>query len=432
MKQFITFAIALLITTSSFAQKKELKVAKKALKKNSYIMAINALSTAKPLINEGTKDKYKAQYYFFLGKANYANGTTPQNFTAATEAFNSLFGLNNKASSKYTTEANNIVLKIKNSIYDAASQKFNEAIKTAKENPDKSATLYVQSAEKFNEVYEISKHVDTVALHQSARSYFFAKKYQKSIDLSNQLLDLGYTGLGTQYKALNVVNSQPIYFNTKKEMDRNVKMKLAKDPEVVVFKSQRGFLLKMIAKSYVNLNQNEKALEAIAVAKKESPDDYGLLVDEANVYYAMDNKVMFKEKLEEATKLNPTDATLHFNIGVMKGELGDPNGAVESYKKAIELKPDYFDAYNNIGAVTLEKAAPLVEEMNNTKDFDKYDQLQAKQLKIYKEALPFYEKAFEIDNSRVSVVQTLMGIYSNLEMDDKAKDMKAVYDNLKN
>ena len=30
-------------------------------------------------------------------------------------------------------------------------------------------------------------------------------------------------------------------------------------------------------------------------------------------------------------------------------KLARPNDALASYKKAIELKPDYFQAYNNLG-----------------------------------------------------------------------------------
>lgn len=188
----------------------------------------------------------------------------------------------------------------------------------------------------------------------------------------------------------------------------------------------------MIAKNYIALKDNEKALEYIKQAQKDTPNDYGLLVDEANVYYAMGDNVKFKEKLEEAVKINPSDPTLFYNIGVMKMDLNDNEGAIESYKKAIKLKPDYAEAYNNIGAAILKKAEPIIEEMNqNLSNFDKYDALQAKQFDVYREALPYYEKAYEFDSSNISIVRTLLGIYENLEMSEKQKALQEVYQGMK-
>ncbi len=430
MKQIITLTLVLFISFTSFAQKKELKAAKKAIAGTNYSGAITSLKMAKPLL-DGAKEKYKIEYYYLLGKAIYATGKDVSKYDATMEAFNTLLKLENNPKAKYSVEANNIILDIKNSIYQDAVADYKRAAVDFKENPELANPLYEEASIKFNKVYEISKHTDTIALFQSARASFYGKKHEKAIEVSNQLLELGFTGAGTQYSATSVVNGATEYFPTKEDMDKKVAMKLFTDPKTSVFESQRGFIHKMIINAYRGLEQNEKALEAVGRAKEESPNDYGLLVDEANVYYAMGNKEMFKSKLEEAIKINDTDASLFFNIGVMKAELGDNKGAIESYKKAIEIDPKYFDAYNNIGAAVLEDAAAIVEEMNNTTNDAKYDQLQKQQEDVYRNAMPYYEKAFQLNNEAISVVQTLMGIYYNLEMDDKAKEMKTIYDSLK-
>ena len=110
---------------------------------------------------------------------------------------------------------------------------------------------------------------------------------------------------------------------------------------------------------------------------------------------------------------------------------GNLEEAIKSFEKAVELKPDYGDAYNNIGAAIIEKATPIIDEMNKSlSDFDKYDSLQKQQFEIYKEALPYYEKAYELNSESLSVIQTLMGLYENLEMTDKLNEIKAVYEKL--
>ena len=42
--------------------------------------------------------------------------------------------------------------------------------------------------------------------------------------------------------------------------------------------------------------------------------------------------------------------------------------AITHFQKAIELQPDYSDAYNNIGAAIIEKTKPIVEEMQVSSD----------------------------------------------------------------
>jgi tetratricopeptide (TPR) repeat protein len=433
MKKIITLLVVILISSASFAQKSELKAAQKSLDANNFTEAISLLKGAESLI-AGAKDKYKTQYYFLLGKAFYANGTNPDGFVNASKAFNTLLNLEDKGTKKYSNEVGALLNTMVQNVADKASTSYNEGIELIKDDSTKEEAhkLFSKAGKNFEQVYVLSKK-DTAFLQNAGLSYYFAEEYNKSVDTYQSLLDTGYTGISTSYSATSVVNDQKVSYTSKKDMDGQVKLKLVKDPQVVVRKSQRNELIKMIAKNYIALKDNEKALTAILEAKKVSPNDYGLLVDEANIYYAMGDNKKFKEKLEEAVKINPTDETLHYNIGVMKMELGDNVGAIESFNEAIKLKPDYGEAYNNIGAAILTKAEAIVEEMNNSlSDFNKYDRLQAQQFEVYKEAMPYYEKAFEFDKSNKSIVQTLLGIYENLEMNDKLKEMKAVYDTMRN
>ena len=51
---------------------------------------------------------------------------------------------------------------------------------------------------------------------------------------------------------------------------------------------------------------------------------------------------------DKAISLNPDyDATVYYNRGSLKYNLGDLDGALSDYDKAISLNPDYAEAYNN-------------------------------------------------------------------------------------
>jgi tetratricopeptide (TPR) repeat protein len=431
MKKIFVLIALFSISLMTLAQKNELKAVGKALDGNQFSEALSLLKTAEPLVMADSKGKYTAQYYMFLGKAYYANGTMPENAAKAASAFNKVVELEKSGSKKYSEEAGNLLNNLIQDIASKGSTLYDKANGMDEDSKDRANELFGQAAGYFEQVYRLSPR-DTTFYQNAAYVLFRGGQYQKSIDMYNELLGMGYTGSGTTYTATSTVNEQVVGFASKEEMDRQVKMGLAKDPKVNTTEPQTVDIMKMISKGYISLEQNDKALEAIAQARELAPSDYGLLVDEAYVYYNMGDKEKFRENLEKAISIKPDDYILHYNIGVMKGETGDINGAISSYNKAIELNPKFANAYSNLGAVILDKAKPIVEEMNNSlSDFDKYDRLQAQQLDVYREALPYYEKAYEIDAQNINTVQTLIGIYEQLEMYDKSKALKAVRDQLK-
>ena len=53
----------------------------------------------------------------------------------------------------------------------------------------------------------------------------------------------------------------------------------------------------------------------------------------------------------KALQIAPKDPEIHLCLGNNFNQLGDFEGAVSSYKKAIFLKPDYVQAYFNLGFI---------------------------------------------------------------------------------
>ena len=55
------------------------------------------------------------------------------------------------------------------------------------------------------------------------------------------------------------------------------------------------------------------------------------------------------ECFEKAIELKPDYAEAYGNMGIVLGIMKRLDEAVKCFEKAIELKPDYADAYSNIG-----------------------------------------------------------------------------------
>jgi len=56
----------------------------------------------------------------------------------------------------------------------------------------------------------------------------------------------------------------------------------------------------------------------------------------------------------QAINIKPDYADAYYNRGIAKKNLGDYQGAIADYNQAIKIKPDYADAYNNRGLAKYE------------------------------------------------------------------------------
>ena len=61
------------------------------------------------------------------------------------------------------------------------------------------------------------------------------------------------------------------------------------------------------------------------------------------------------DSYKKAIKIKPDHADAYLNIGVALQDKGDLDAAIDSYKKTLKIKPDCADAYLNIGAALKDK-----------------------------------------------------------------------------
>ncbi|MDV7188480.1 hypothetical protein R3X25_14415 [Lutibacter sp. TH_r2] len=424
MRKQVLFAAALVLSVAVFGQKNELKTAEKAVKAGDFATALTVINQAESLIGAADQ-KTKAKFYYLKGKALYQNGKV-SDLKETAGALRQLINFENETNKqKYSSEFKEIINKLVEANRTKANTSYEKALAT------KAPEDYSASAKSFYNIYVLSPK-DTSFLDNAALLYTLGKDYDKSIALYDDLLETGYTGIETVFTATNIESGEKLSYADKKSRDNQIKFKIAENPGVEVKETRRPSIYKNLASAYSGKNDEKKALEIVKKGREEFPTDYILLIEEANLNFKLGDEAKFKELLEKAIELNPTEPALYYNVGVMNLNQKNIEEAVINFKKAIELKPDYGDAYNNIGATILLKAEPIIEEMNkNLSNFDKYDELQAKQLEVYKEAVPYYEKAYNLDKNNIGVVQTLIGLYENLENTDKLKELKEVYEGLK-
>lgn len=177
---------------------------------------------------------------------------------------------------------------------------------------------------------------------------------------------------------------------------------------------------------------NEKSLEVINEGLDKFPNDGVLQKNRINVLIGLEKIDEARADLIKAIEAEPDNANLHFTLGVLWEELDSLDKAAEAYKAAIAVDPDHFESNFNYGVILINKANETIKERNNL-GMSKADQRKAKELgpKIMenlKEAMPQWERVYEIKPDETQAIETLAYIYTQLDMPEKANEMQEKLD----
>lgn len=407
-KQILALTVGLM-SVAMFAQKKELRDAEKALKSSDFTTAASNLQSIEGML-DSMDEKYKAQYYFL--KAQTLAGKNE--LQKAAEMYNTLFDYEKQiGKDKYTKEAEPML----NAIIQKVSQR---AINFYNNDKD-----YKNAAKDFYLTYKLSP-TDTSFLFNAAVSASLAKEYDSSLEYYKELQNIGYTGITTQYFAVSKETGEKENVGSLSNQKTYVKLGTHSNPTSENTESKQGEIIKNIGYILINQGKTDEAITAIQEARKADPKDLNLILNEAQLYIKLKKMDRFAQLMNEAIALDPNNPTLFYNLGVVNQNENKIDEAIKYYEKAIELKPDYGDAYMNLAVAILSGEQAIVKEMNeNLSNFKKYDELEKKQKALYKKALPYLEKADELNRSE-DTVKSLINIYDILEMNDKAKALREV------
>ncbi len=186
--------------------------------------------------------------------------------------------------------------------------------------------------------------------------------------------------------------------------------------------------------AYNALADEDKLFAAINDARVKCPNSQDIVLEEVNYYIARKQFDKLLESLQQAIAINPELAVLHFNLGSTYKEMDDNDNAKAAYLKAIEIKPDYFDAYNNLAALYLDRTNDLTAQMNelgfSSKEVAKSKKLKAQRNDIFRELIPYMEKAIEIEPDNREILTVLKEVYYKLEDMPNFKIIKTKLDNL--
>jgi len=134
------------------------------------------------------------------------------------------------------------------------------------------------------------------------------------------------------------------------------------------------------------------------------------------------------EYLDKAIEREPNLAHYRYVKGNLDESLGNTEAALAAFDKAIELDPTMADAYAGKGRLYFNKAVKLSEEANKIKDTRLYNAESKKVDEVFKQSLPFFKKAAELNPKEIEFKKTLKTLYYRLKMDAEFEAIKKEID----
>lgn len=156
---------------------------------------------------------------------------------------------------------------------------------------------------------------------------------------------------------------------------------------------------------------------------EQFPEEFYFLGNLINHYVYGGQPEKASELLNKAIENDPNNPQLYSVLGSMLELKEDYEGAMTNYDKALELNPELADAWVNKGRLIYNKAFKAEGDANSISDIKLLDIELEKVNAIYKESIPFFEKALDLNPEDYETMKILRGLYYKFS-EEKAYQQK--------
>jgi hypothetical protein len=317
----------------------------------------------------------------------------------------------------------------------------------------KKALMGFESSLEIDQLTNLS-YTDTAIVFNAGLSAFNCKEFDKAMKYYQTSKSLGYAG-------------SRIYLSiaqTYKELKDTTSALKSLQEGIDKYPNDNQALINELINHHLMAGNSDEALKFIDIAIGKEPTNHTYFFAQGTLYERMQGekdkkyseaKAKYKEALKklklaeyEKSVMNPKTpkaqkdakdkeisdikARVTSAEEEMKKYKDESNNFLEkaasSYTKSIQLKPDYFEGNYNMGVIYIKKANKVLEQANEIdpnvdKDGSLFNAEKEKANNIYKEGLPFMEKALQVDPKDQALKMALKEIYVKLNLMDKAKEL---------
>lgn len=388
VKSLLSLALVL-VTTAAFAQPSNLRRAKTSYNKFNEIKMIgnpqlgmpdlkgSLAALEKAIEHDRTKDLAETWTYYTLANADMALLDTTEN-----------------AVSYY--------------------QKANEARKKALElDTDGEMKENISSAGSILAQYELNQGVVAWDAENFVDAYH-------SFDRASGFLPGDTTLL--YYAGLAAINSQ----DYEKAIDKYIEL-----VPLDSFSSNRQIILDL-SRLYLMQADTANAIKYAGLGSGKYPNDNELAVQNIELNLLAGNEKEIISTILNQISKDPTNENLHYYLGIAYNSADNPEEAEKAYRAALAINPDYVEANINLGGLILNRGIDQFNTANNDRDLSQvqYEEAIKASHLVFDQALPYLQKAVDIDKNNIIALDNLLKYYQIKENQEKIDELTARIDAL--
>ncbi len=387
-KVFITLSLLAFVYVS-FAQKNEVQNTINFLKPHNYKLDDAKVSIDKAILHSSTNADYKAWYYagkvyleIHETKIEKYKGLDDNPLDKSLVAY--LNSIKYDKGKRFVDQSNTSVRRIAGFYFNQGTNTYNEGLEFLSNKDTESAiknfNKAAESYEKCLEIYKIPNFtkLDTMLILRTGLASLSGKQYDKA---------LGYFKNCADYK----FGGEEVFIN--------------------------------MAVIYQIKGDTTKAIQTLEEGMKVYPvKNLGILNQLIIYYYDTGKTTEALDYINLAIEKNPDNNGLHHIKGELFKQMGNNVKAAESYMKSIELNPDFVDSPYNLGIMYYNMAGERHNESNATSDNDEFIRLKGEGDDLFKLALPYLEKAHELEPTEPSTLDILKRMTYRLGLLDKNRE----------
>ena len=412
MKKTLILAAIVLMSASCYAQKNPL-----VKKSKSIMMSENAdFSEARRLMGEALEAEPTAETYYWAGMIGYQELTK--------ENYNQLMGMGvNQAkagaaveeSYKYWLKADELAM------IPTLDKKGREVVDTkTRNNISKKMLEYYKNQELVKYGIYLNEQKDYAGAYQAFKLHIDLPDLPMMQDpkLQNEMpKDTNYL----QYKYYTAI------FAVQSELHDEA---IALLEDMKAGETEPIAVNQFLYQEYVALKDTAKFVATLQDAVVRFPQEPWFLQNLINYYIFSGQEKTAIDYLAQAIEREPEVAQYHLIKGNLDENQGNYEEALKDFDNALKYDPTLADAQAGKGRVYYNQAVKLNEAAATISDNKEYKKALDEMNAVFRQSLPFFEKAHEMAPEDRSYLQTLKALYYRFGMNDKYEEVSEKLNNL--